>query len=197
MPLIVGLGNPGSRYSGTRHNVGFMVADELGRQHGFPPMRSEGRALVTSGEIGGQRVLLAKPVTYMNLSGEAVCELVRRHCLHPADVWVVVDDASLPLGTVRMRLKGSAGGHRGLASIEEHLGTQEYPRVRLGIGASEEGDLVQHVLSRFHPQELETVRRMIVWAAEALTCAVTQGFEAAMSRYNGPLPKVEDPQSER
>jgi len=187
MYMIVGLGNPGERYAGTRHNVGYAVVDELSKRHAIPIVRLSRRALTGSGTIGGVRVALAKPVTYMNLSGEAVGALARYYALEPSQVWVATDDAALPLGALRLRLRGSSGGHHGLESIEAHLGTQEYPRIRIGIGSANAGELVEHVLSRFRPEERPIVEQAVDAAADAIEFALAKGFEAAMSRFNGPV----------
>ncbi len=195
MYLIVGLGNPGERYAGTRHNVGYAVVDCLAARHGISINRLSHRALVGSGTVGGHRVMLAKPVTYMNLSGEPVASLSRYYSLEPPQVWVVLDDAALPLGTLRLRLKGTSGGHHGLESIEEHLGTQEYRRFRLGIGSGGNADLVAHVLSRFGREEEPVVEAMIEIAADAIETALSEGFEIAMSRFNGPVAAAEEARS--
>lgn len=182
--LIVGLGNPGSRYEGTRHNIGFEVVQRLAERHRIPLRRREFSSLVGTGRIEGQDVLLALPMTYMNLSGEAVCAIARKYRLAPADIIVIVDDAALPPGKLRLRLKGSAGGHNGLVSIEDHLGTQEYARIRIGVGPAPTPDLASHVLSPFAPSERPVMDAAVDLAADAVELALREGFERAMNRYN-------------
>jgi len=178
----VGLGNPGRRYRGTRHNVGFEVVERLARRWGVC-FRVQGRAEVAEATFAGEPVVLAKPLTYMNLSGEAVGELVRRLGLKPGQVLVVYDDMDLPVGTVRVRARGSSGGHRGMASVLEALGTAEVPRVRVGIGRPEE-DAVDHVLSRFSPEERAQVDQAVERAADAVETALGEGIHRAMDRFN-------------
>lgn len=178
----MGLGNPGRRYRGTRHNVGFRVVELLARRWGVS-FREEGKVEVAQARVAGQVVLLAKPLTYMNLSGEAVAELVRRRGIATDQVLVVYDDMDLPTGTLRVRARGSAGGHRGMASVLEALGTLEVPRVRVGIGRPE-ADAVDHVLSRFSPQEEPVVAEAVERAAEAVETALAEGIERAMDRFN-------------
>lgn len=189
MLLIIGLGNPGRQYEGTRHNVGFRVVDELSRRHEIPVERHAFRALVGSGSICGRRVLLVKPQTFMNLSGESVGAVSRYYDVAPKQIVVIVDDVALPLGTLRLRLRGSSGGHRGLESVEEHLQSRDFPRVRIGVGPAQGADLVAHVLGRFDEEELPVVRASVARAADAVEMALEQGFEMAMSRYNGPVPR--------
>lgn len=185
MKLIVGLGNPGRRYRGTRHNVGWEVLARLADRAGIRVNEDEGFAEVGRGAIGTQRVLLARPVTYMNVSGEAVRDLRRRHRLRPADILLIVDDIDLPLGRLRLRAGGSAGGHNGLKSVIEALGTTEFPRLRVGIGRPPLGvDPAEFVLTRFTDREAATVQESLTRAVEAVEMAVTEGVGAAMNRYN-------------
>lgn len=185
MNLIVGLGNPGRRYRGTRHNMGAEVVDRLARRAGIAIDEDAGFARVGRGRIAGRRVLLAKPQTYVNVSGEAVRDLRRRHRLRLPDIFVVVDDLDLPLGRIRLRAEGSAGGHNGLRSIIEALGTTEFPRLRVGVGRPPAGiDPADHVLTRFSPEEHEVLDAVLDRAAEALEAAVVEGVEAAMNRFN-------------
>src|ERR1041385_4126537 len=137
MKLIVGLGNPGPEYANTRHNAGFMALDRLARKHGLWGAKTRFHAGVIEGSIAGQKVMLMQPMTYMNRSGLAVGEAARFHRLEPADVMVVVDDFALPLGSIRLRPSGSHGGHNGLADVQRALGTDGYPRLRIGVGAPE------------------------------------------------------------
>lgn len=182
MYLLVGLGNPGARYARTRHNVGFMVIDQLARQVGIPVRRPEAHALVGRGVISGREVILAKPQTFMNESGTAVGLLARRHGVRPCDLLVVVDDMDLPPGRLRIRASGSSGGQRGMKSIIAALGTDEFPRLRIGIGRPET-DAVEHVLSGFGP-ERGSIEKAIAAAVEAAVCFIGCGIDEAMNRYN-------------
>lgn len=185
MKLIVGLGNPGRRYRGTRHNAGREVLARLAERAGIRIDEDEGFAEVGRGTIGTTRVLLARPVTYMNVSGEAVRDLRRRHRLRPEDILVIVDDIDLPLGRLRLRPGGSAGGHNGLQSVIEALGTTAFPRLRVGIGRPPAGvDPADFVLTRFTPDEAPAVQASIERAAEAAEMVVTEGLPAAMNRFN-------------
>jgi PTH1 family peptidyl-tRNA hydrolase len=196
--LIVGLGNPGVKYRGTRHNIGFMVADELARRADVTFETSPVEALVARIGKGpsGDPVLVAKPLTFMNASGEAAGALSRYFRVDAADLLVVLDDVDLPLGRLRARASGSAGGHNGLRSIIEHLGS-EVPRLRVGVGrgpAAGDGasrrDLADHVLARFDPGEHEEVDRLTARAADAAEMFVTSGIGMVMNRYNGGDPAV-------
>lgn len=183
MKLIVGLGNPGREYQGTRHNIGFMVLDILARAHGISVKSRRNKAHVGEGVIENQKVVLAKPLTYMNLSGEAVGGLMRRYRLKPADLIVVSDDVDLPLGRIRIRASGSAGGHKGLRSIIHSLGTQEFARIRVGIG-SPDREMVDYVLSRFHRKERDVVKEVVGRSADAVQMILAEGIEQAMNRFN-------------
>src|SRR5947207_4556565 len=182
--VVVGLGNPGPEYAGTRHNVGFMVVDRLASRHRISVKSNQHGARVGQGEIAGEPVALVKPLTFMNLSGRAVAPLVNRHSLQPADLLVVYDDADLPVGKIRVRARGSAGGHGGLKSIIASVGSSEFPRIRIGIGRSSGGDLVDHVLSGFRGSERELIEHAIERATDAVEYALAQGVEAAMNRFN-------------
>ena len=185
MKLIVGLGNPGRRYRETRHNVGWEVISRLARRARIAVDEEDGFSDVGRGAIGGTRVILARPQTYVNVSGEAVRDLRRRHRLRPQDIVVVVDDLDLPLGRLRLRASGSAGGHNGLKSIIEALGTTEFPRLRVGIGRPAEGvDPADHVLTRFTSDEQAVVDAALDRAAEAIETAIAEGIETAMNRFN-------------
>ncbi|MCS7173680.1 MAG: aminoacyl-tRNA hydrolase [Armatimonadetes bacterium] len=190
MRLVVGLGNPGRRYRGTRHNVGWEVVDRLGARWDVEISREEGEALVGRGEIGGVGVLLVKPLTYMNRSGEAVRWLMHRYGLRPQEIVVVYDDVDLPMGSIRVRARGGAGGHHGMASVLEALGTQEIPRVRVGIGRPR-GDAAEYVLSRFAPGERPAMEEAMERAADAVETILREGIEVAMNRYNrrAPVPQ--------
>lgn len=186
MKAILALGNPGPRYRDTRHNVGWWLADRLVSRWDAPPFREEGRALRSVGRVGQTRVEILKPLTYVNRSGEVAAELRRRPDLDVRhDVLVLVDDVWLEPGTIRLRARGSPGGHRGLASVEEALGTGEYARLRIGVGrpGDERIELAAWVLAPLPPAEEERVLAALDRAAEAAGWWLTEGIEAAMSRY--------------
>ncbi|MBR7074424.1 MAG: aminoacyl-tRNA hydrolase [Oscillospiraceae bacterium] len=184
--LLVFLGNPGPKYECTRHNAGFMAADALAKKLGVSINRARFKALTASAEINGEKVLLMKPQTYMNLSGEAVGEAARFYKILPEHVIVVSDEVSLPLGRLRVRMKGSAGGHNGLKSIIASLGSDNFPRVRIGVGAPPhpDYDMADWVLSVFRNQDLEDMLSAADKAAEAVITYVTDGPERAMNRFN-------------
>ncbi|MGE0863801.1 MAG: aminoacyl-tRNA hydrolase [Vicinamibacterales bacterium] len=186
MKLIVGLGNPGPEYRDTRHNVGFLVADELARRWRVPDAwREKFSALHIKTMVGDDAVVLAKPLTYMNLSGQAVAGLAGFYRIDPAGVLVVTDDVALPLGRLRARPEGSAGGHNGLKSIIQHLGTQAFPRLRVGVGRGDDRrDLADHVLGRFAPDERDTVSAAVLRAADAAERFLSDGMERVMSAFN-------------
>ena len=184
--LIVGLGNPGAEYERTRHNVGFMLVDLLAREAGAQVKRKDCRALVGRAELEGRRVELVKPQTYMNLSGESVACLVRKRGLKPAsDLVVVSDDLALPFGTIRLRARGSAGGHNGLKSIIAALGTGEFMRLRVGIQPEHPlRDTRNYVLERFPAAARGEVERVLGRCSEALRAVVRDGIDKAMAQYN-------------
>jgi PTH1 family peptidyl-tRNA hydrolase len=183
--VIVGLGNPGAPYKGTRHNVGFAVVDEIARRAGVAFDNSVADALIARWRRPDEAVLLAKPLTFMNNSGQAIGDLTRYFKVDPGDVLVVVDEIQLPLAKLRARARGSAGGHNGLKSVIAHLGDQ-FARLRLGVGrGDEQRQLADHVLARFDRDEAEESERMIQRAADAAETFITSGIEAVMNRYNG------------
>jgi PTH1 family peptidyl-tRNA hydrolase len=184
MKVVVGIGNPGKRYEQTRHNLGARVVDRLAADHGVAVRRRRFDALVGEGPIAGGRVLLVKPQTYVNLSGSAVAPLLRWHRGSPEDLLVVCDDLSLEPGQLRLRRSGSSGGHNGLQSIIECLGTDRFARLRIGIGRGRGADAVAHVLGRFEPEEDALVAPALEAAAEAVVLWLEQGAEAAMNRFN-------------
>ena len=184
--LVVFLGNPGLRYEGTRHNAGFMAADALARKKNISINRSRFQALTASCPIGDTTVLLMKPQTYMNLSGEAVGQAARFYKIPADHVLVVSDDITLPIGAMRIRTKGSAGGHNGLKNIISVLGTEEFPRIRLGVGSPPhpDYDTVDWVLSVFRDQDAVDMAEAASRAADAVECFITQGPEKAMNLYS-------------
>ena len=185
--LVVLLGNPGPKYELTRHNAGFLTAAACEKDTGAKLTRARFQALTGRIELGGAGVLLLKPQTYMNLSGEAACQAARFYKLPPERVIVVSDDVSLPLGKLRVRAKGSAGGHNGLKSIIAHLGTDAFPRVKIGVGAPprEDLDMADWVLDKFTGSDAETMKNAAERAWEAVKCCITEGVDKAMNRYNG------------
>jgi PTH1 family peptidyl-tRNA hydrolase len=189
--LIAGLGNPGPKYRGTRHNIGFDVVDELARRAGATFESSPAEALIakvrpgTSFNRSDEPVLLAKPLTFMNLSGQAIGELLRYFKIDAADLFVIVDEVQLPLAKLRARARGSAGGHNGLKSIIEHVGS-EFSRLRIGVGRGDDRrDLADHVLARFDQDEAAEADRMTERAADAAEMFITAGIAAVMNGFNG------------
>ena len=185
--LVVFLGNPGPKYSGTRHNAGFLTADAVEKRFSVSINRSRFKALTASCEINGEKVLFMKPQTYMNLSGEAVGQAAAFYHLPADHVLVISDEMSLPVGKIRIRPKGSAGGHNGLKSIISALGTDEFPRIRLGVGAPPhpDYDVKDWVLSVFRDQDAEAIAHAAEQAAEAIETYIKFGSEKAMNKYNG------------
>ena len=185
--IVVFLGNPGDKYENTRHNVGFMTADALGEKLNKPIQRLKFKALTNVVEYGGCRVLLMKPTTYMNLSGEAVREACMFYKLSPERVLVVSDDVSLPVGKIRLRRNGTAGGHNGLRSIIGQLHSDQFPRLKIGVGAKPhpDYDMADWVLGHFSKEDRKAIDAAIDRALDAMECLFTQGIDKAMSRYNG------------
>jgi PTH1 family peptidyl-tRNA hydrolase len=185
MRLIVGLGNPGPEYEWTPHNLGFLAVDEIAERAGIRITRPEAKAQVGRGQLAGQDVILAKPQTFMNLSGVSVRMLLEKYQLDPAQMIVLVDDVDLPWGSLRIRERGSAGTHNGLKSIVGSIGTQEFLRIRLGIKPEQIwGELRDYVLCNLGAAERETARQMAADAAEAVEVICTGGVSKAMSRFN-------------
>ncbi|MDO8837114.1 MAG: aminoacyl-tRNA hydrolase [Vicinamibacterales bacterium] len=185
MTLVVGLGNPGRRYHETRHNIGFTVADELARRSGAVYEHSRANALAARVGVGPSAVLIVKPLTMMNLSGEAVAGLAHFFKVDTTAILVVADDVNLPLGRLRLRARGSAGGHNGFRSIIGLLGTEEFPRLRVGVGRGDpRRELADHVLARFDADEADAVVESVARAADAVECFIAEGIEAAMNRFN-------------
>jgi peptidyl-tRNA hydrolase, PTH1 family len=186
LKLIAGLGNPGSKYRGTRHNVGFEVVDTLATRAGIEFESAPAEALMARWRRGvDENALIVKPLTFMNLSGQAIGELLRYFKIDVADLLVVVDEAQLPLGKLRARMRGSAGGHNGLKNVIAHLG-EDFSRLRMGVGRGDSRrDLADHVLARFDADEAADVERMITRAADAAETFITSGIAAVMNQYNG------------
>lgn len=189
MKLVVGLGNPGPEYDHTRHNVGFVVLDRLARRHADPSTGAIARARfhgsLLEAAVGDEKVLLLKPLTFMNRSGQSVGEAVAFYKIDIArDLLVIVDDVALPCGAIRLRAEGSAGGHNGLADIEQKLGTADYPRLRIGIDAP--GDIPQksYVLGRFGPEQLQALEPALEESVKAAECWCVNGIDRAMNRFN-------------
>jgi PTH1 family peptidyl-tRNA hydrolase len=186
MRFVVGLGNPGERYRRTRHNVGFMAVDVLLARAGARPV-AEAEALVARVRVAEQEALLIKPLTFMNRSGAAVDRLLARHAGAVGDVVVLLDDVALELGRLRVRERGSHGGHNGLRSIIETLGSEEFPRVRIGVRKGElPGELADYVLDPFPAEDVLVVQEVVGRAADAVECLIREGTVAAMNRFNGP-----------
>lgn len=186
MYLIVGLGNPGTEYAATRHNIGFDMVTYLSDRYNIPLRSRENKAIVGKGMIGGQKVMLAQPQTYMNLSGESVHALLDYYKMDIDELIIIYDDISLPVGQIRVRPKGSAGGHNGIKNIIQHLRTEEFARIKIGVGAKPEGgDLVKHVLGRFSREEDGMIRDVFALAEEALEALLDGDVVAAMNRVNG------------
>lgn len=186
MKLVIGLGNPGAEYERTRHNVGFRVVDKLAAKHGWKWNERRSRAVLASGTIGSEKVVLVKPLTFMNLSGQTVGELVRWYKLSPADVLVVNDELDLPVGKIRLRAEGSAAGHNGLRDIIAHLHTNQFPRLRVGIGHPRSSHIQgrDHVLSAPSGDERILLETGEDRAVDAIEMAITQGLERAMNVAN-------------
>lgn len=188
--LIVGLGNPGREYRSTRHNIGFMAVDTLAKELGAGMTRMQSKALVGQAAVDGKKVILVKPQTYMNLSGQAVASLVRFYKVPLEHLLVVHDELDLPYGTIRLRPGGGSAGARGMGSIIEKLGTQEFPRLRLGIGRPlGRMDPVDYVLQEFSRAEQEMLPQVLERAASAARSFVEHGIQQAMNQFNGPLEK--------
>jgi PTH1 family peptidyl-tRNA hydrolase len=185
MKIVVGLGNPGGRYVGTRHNVGFAVIDALAEAPGAGKFQDRFQAEVAELVEGATKILLVKPQTFMNLSGQSVRQLLDFYQLPPEELLVVCDDFNLPLGKLRLRARGSHGGHNGLRDIQNHLGTSEYARLRIGVGAPDEDAAIDHVLSRFRPSERPAIDEAVQTAVQAVACWWDKGIDVCMNQYNG------------
>jgi PTH1 family peptidyl-tRNA hydrolase len=193
MRLIVGLGNPGPEYQWTPHNLGFLAVDELANRNGIRVKRPEAQALVGLGKVAGQEVILAKPQTYMNLSGNSVGRLMDKYEVEPAELLLMFDERDLPWGMIRIGERGSPGTHNGAKSVTSAVGTQDFARLRLGVGPDHlVGDLAAYVLRPMKKGELEGVAEMLVTAGDAVEMILTQGIAAAMNKYNRRVPPPEE-----
>jgi PTH1 family peptidyl-tRNA hydrolase len=193
MKLIAGLGNPGKAHAHNRHNIGFRCINYLARLHSIPVKKHQCQSQVGNGKICGVDVLLAKPKTFVNLSGEAVGRLMHKYSIRVNDLIVIYDDLDLPLGKLRLRPSGSAGGHKGINSIISALGNEDFPRIKVGIGRpttedgtaiTDEDVIVGYVLNDFTPQEEAAIKPAIATVAEAIHCILTEGITAAMNKFN-------------
>lgn len=185
MKLIVGLGNPGSKYELTRHNIGFLVVDQLADQFAEGSFKSKGKALITEAKIGAEKVLLVKPQTFMNLSGQGIVPLANFYKIAPTDIVVIYDDLDLDVGQIRLRPKGGSGGHNGIKSLIQLLGTENFPRLKIGIGRPPEGwQTADYVLSRFTDEEWSLIKEVISKGAAAVHLMITEGIEQGMNKYN-------------
>jgi PTH1 family peptidyl-tRNA hydrolase len=189
MKLIVGLGNPGRSYTNNRHNIGFVCLNRFARSHAIKFDRKQGHARIGTGKVAGNEVVLAKPQTYVNLSGEAVSRLVQRFNVSLDDLIVIHDDLDLPLAKIRLSHGSSSGGHKGINSIISHLGSQNFIRLRVGIGRPEkaevsEDEIIAYVLSDFTPEQKKAITPVIPKVTEAILCLLTEGLTPAMNKYN-------------
>ena len=193
MELIIGLGNPGRGYAHNRHNIGFMCLRHFARAHGIRFDKKQGRARTGTGEVAGGKVILARPQTYMNQSGQSVSRLVKKLNINPDDLLIIHDDLDLPLGKIRIRQGGSSGGHKGINSIIAELDSQDFIHVRIGIGRptviggdtqAREAEIIAYVLSDFTPEEKQVITKVIPRVSEAIRCLLTEGLTVAMNRYN-------------
>jgi PTH1 family peptidyl-tRNA hydrolase len=185
MYIMIGLGNPTDKYQATRHNIGWDAITRISDDYNISLDFKKHKAICGKGYIEGEKVILAQPITYMNLSGESVRELVDYYKVTPQEIIVIYDDISLEVGQLRIRKKGSAGGHNGIKSIISHLGTDEFPRIKVGVGDKPKGwDLADYVLSRFTNEEQPIIREALKETSDACRCILTDGIEAAMNRYN-------------
>ena len=185
MFLIVGLGNPGAEYANTRHNVGFMAADAVAESFRFGPFKSKFDGLIAEGNINGEKVMLLKPQTFMNLSGESLRPIMDFYKLDPEDFIVIFDDIDLDVGRIRIRKKGSAGGHNGIKSIISHLGSMEFPRIKIGVGAKPKGyDLADYVLGHFTKEDSGVLEERLEDVYDAVKLIVGDDITEAMNRHN-------------
>jgi PTH1 family peptidyl-tRNA hydrolase len=191
--LIVGLGNPGDEYEYTAHNLGFLVVDRLAERNKIRVTRKDARALVGQGTLAGKRVLLAKPQTFMNVSGESVRGLAAKHAIDPRDLIVIYDELDLPWRSLRIRPDGSAAGHRGVKSVIEEMGTMQFPRVRLGVhGGRREKDGAQIVLAKLKRAHQEELDELLDYASQAVESIIAEGVEKSMTKFNRRAPGLNE-----
>ncbi|MFP6583775.1 MAG: aminoacyl-tRNA hydrolase [Candidatus Hydrogenedentota bacterium] len=185
LKLIIGLGNPGPQYKNTRHNIGFQVLDQLADELGVDFSREKFKGQIAEARVRSHKVVLLKPMTFMNKSGESAAQAARNGVDDPQQILVIYDDVDLPLGKIRIRKNGSAGTHNGMKSIIEYLGTREVPRIRIGIGSKQPGgDLSGHVLGKFHPDEIKDVKQQVEQAVQAIHKALDTDLDQAMNAFN-------------
>lgn len=196
MKIIAGLGNPGKEYENTKHNAGFLTIDVLSEKYGIKVNKIKFKGLIGEGMIGTEKVILVKPQTYMNLSGQCIREIVSFYKLDMEDLVIIYDDIDLPMGNLRIRKKGSAGTHNGMRSIIYDLQDDGFPRVRIGIGGERKGDLANYVISGFSGDDRKLIEDAIIKAADAVACLVENGIERAMVDYNTKKPKKKPDKSE-
>ena len=197
MYIIAGLGNPGKKYENTRHNMGFIAIDLLAEEFGIKVDKLKFKSLVGEGRIAGQRVLLMKPQTYMNLSGEAIREAVNFYKIEPEELIVIYDDIDIPTGTFRIRKKGSAGTHNGMRSVVYQMQSDQFPRIRVGIGSEKKVDLIHYVTGGVAKSEKELLEDALVKAAKSAACIVEKGIDKAMNEFNVRPPKKEKPAKQK
>jgi len=184
MYIVVGLGNPGKKYENTRHNMGFLSVDVLAEKYDIKVNKIKFKSLVGEGRIGGQKVILVKPQTYMNLSGEAVREIVDFYKTESQELIVIYDDIDIPTGNVRIRKKGSSGTHNGMRNILLHIGTEDFPRIRVGIGSGKKENLISYVTGGVSKDEKCLLEEAVKRAAESAACIIEKGIDKAMNEYN-------------
>lgn len=196
MKIIAGLGNPGKEYENTKHNAGFLTIDVLSEKYGIKVNKIKFKGLIGEGMIGTEKVILVKPQTYMNLSGQCIREIVSFYKLDMEDLVIIYDDIDLPMGNLRIRKKGSAGTHNGMRSIIYDLQDDGFPRVRIGIGGEHKGSLANYVISGFSGDDRKLIEEAIVKAADAVACLIENGIDRAMVDYNTKKPKKRPDKSE-
>ncbi|MPQ42174.1 aminoacyl-tRNA hydrolase [Clostridium tarantellae] len=184
MFLIVGLGNPGKEYDMTRHNIGFEVIDYIADKYNIQLNRVKFKGVCGEGFIEGKKVILLKPTTYMNLSGESIKAIIDFYKLEEDEIIVIYDDISLPVGKIRIREKGSAGGHNGIKSIIQHLGNDKFPRIKVGVGQPTH-DLISHVLGKFSKEEIEVLRKVIPVCSDSISESLKKSVKDSMNKFNG------------
>ena len=193
MKAIIGLGNPGMKYAGTRHNIGFDAVTAIADKYNLSINNKKFKGVYADGHIAGEKVLLVQPQTFMNLSGECVREVADFYKLNPDEIIIICDDINLDVGRLRIRKKGSAGGHNGLKNIIAHLGTEEFPRIRVGVGEKTEGwDLADYVLARFDKDSEPVIREALANVVGAVETWISEGIDAAMNRFNVSTKKKEE-----